>query len=582
MPHMRHVTLLATLAVLLAAGCARSMHESGPSAGAATGAVLSTTNPLKFAARPTSAAIDPTDLMSRLYVFADDSMMGRASGHPGNDKGTAYLERELRALGLEPAGENGTYFQQVLEGRFLTVTTPITVDGRTLALGTDLLARQSGTGRPRPFDGARVIYGGVFGDPVRMIPPTLVSGKVVVFTVAPNADGTPAWQANRQGLTVQYTTAAAVVVATLDAMPAAVRTELAAPAIALRGGGQQQPTRTHDAPAFFYATRSAAEAMLGAPLASVQVGTEGRVLRGALGFRTDVAPGRNVIAVLRGSDPALRNQYVLVGSHNDHEGVAEYAVDHDSLRAYNAVVRPGGADSPMRPATSAEQARIRSILDSLRRLNPRRADNVYNGADDDGSGSVAMLEIAEAMAKAATRPRRSVLFIWHAAEEQGLFGSQYFSEHPTVPRDSIVAGINIDMIGRGNASDLRGGGPGYLQLIGSRRLSSELGDLVEAVNRDRGHALAFDYQYDASNHPEQYYCRSDHYNYARWGIPVVFFSTGGHRDYHQLTDEPQYIDYDKLARVSRFIHDVTLRLATLDRRPTVDKPKPDPYGDCRQ
>jgi Zn-dependent M28 family amino/carboxypeptidase len=161
-----------------------------------------------------------------------------------------------------------------------------------------------------------------------------------------------------------------------------------------------------------------------------------------------------------------------------------------------------------------------------------------------------VLEIAEALASAPAKPKRSILFIWHAGEEEGLWGSEYFTDHPTVPRDSIVAELNIDMIGRGRADDVKGGGPGYLQLIGSRRLSTELGDLVEAVVKTEPTSFKLDYQYDANGHPQQYYCRSDHYEYARYGIPIVFFSTGGHRDYHQVTDEPQYIDYDQLARVA--------------------------------
>ena len=134
-------------------------------------------------------------------------------------------------------------------------------------------------------------------------------------------------------------------------------------------------------------------------------------------------------------------------------------------------------------------------------------------------GSVALLEIAESVAKAGPKPRRSLLFIWHTGEEEGLFGSRYFTDNPTVPRDSIVAEINVDMIGRGDSGDIEGGGPGYIQVIGSRRLSTELGDLVEKVNTDSGFGLKFDYQFDAPGHPQQYYCRSDHYMYARFGIP---------------------------------------------------------------
>src|SRR5690606_16958045 len=166
--------------------------------------------------------------------------------------------------------------------------------------------------------------------------------------------------------------------------------------------------------------------------------------------------------------------------------------------------------------------------------------------------SVALLEIAEAMSRADVAPRRSMLFVWHTAEELGLFGAQWYSDNPTVPRDSIVAMLNSDMIGRGAADDLDFGGPGYMQLIGTRRLSTELGNLVEEVNRSENFGLTFDYQFDADGHPQQFYCRSDHYEYAKHGIPVTFFTTGGHRDYHQLTDEPQYVNYPKLTLITRF------------------------------
>jgi Zn-dependent M28 family amino/carboxypeptidase len=204
---------------------------------------------------------------------------------------------------------------------------------------------------------------------------------------------------------------------------------------------------------------------------------------------------------------------------------------------------------------------------------------------------VAVLEIAERLASMRTKPKRSVLFVWHVGEEKGLLGSAFFAQHPTVPRDSIVAQLNIDMIGRGDAWDVTGltkegqaihGSPTYLQLVGSRRLSSELGDLVEKVNTEGKHGFTFDYALDANGHPMNIYCRSDHYNYARWGIPVTFFTTGGHSDYHQLTDEPMYIDYEHMARVSNLITDIALRVANLDHRVAVDGPKPDPRGRCQQ
>ena len=172
-----------------------------------------------------------------------------------------------------------------------------------------------------------------------------------------------------------------------------------------------------------------------------------------------------------------------------------------------------------------------------------------------------------------------------------MLGSTYFTDHPTVPRDSIVAQLNIDMVGRGRATDATGedkagkllfGGPGYLQLIGARRLSTELGDLVERTNTRGKLGFNFDYSLDANGHPQNIYCRSDHWAYARHGIPVVFFTTGGHADYHQVTDEPQYIDYRHMTKIAQLIHATATNVANLAHRVNVDKPKPDPNGACKQ
>jgi hypothetical protein len=190
----------------------------------------------------------------------------------------------------------------------------------------------------------------------------------------------------------------------------------------------------------------------------------------------------NVVAVLDGSDPALRSEYVALGAHNDAIGIVP-PVDHDSIRAYNTVMRPRGAnDAPGEP-NADQAARIKSIIDSMRKVRPARLDSIVNGADDDGSGSMALLEIAEAAAK-APRPKRSLLFVWHTGEESGLQGSRWFTDNPTVPRDSIVAQLNTDMMGRGGPKDESTRDPAYMQLIGSRRLSTELGNLVETVNKD--------------------------------------------------------------------------------------------------
>lgn len=293
------------------------------------------------------------------------------------------------------------------------------------------------------------------------------------------------------------------------------------------------------------------------------------------------APARNVIGIVAGSDPVLRNQYVAITAHNDHIGFTRSPVDHDSLKAFNVVVRPMGADNRNRAPTAEEAAMIRSILDSLRRVHSARRDSVYNGADDDGSGTVALIELAEAFRNA--RPKRSILFVSHTGEEKGLLGSRWFTDHPTVPLDSIVAEIDVDMIGRGAAADISGGGPTYLEVVGLRRLSTEFGDLLEAANAKQRVPFVFNYEFDAPGHPLQYYCRADHYSYARYGIPSVSLSRGGHMDYHMLTDEPQYIDYPDYARLTQMVFDGLMAVANADRRPALSVPKPtDPTARCRQ
>ena len=370
----------------------------------------------------TSAGITPSDLKSRLYVFADDSMLGREAGTIGNFRGTAYIAAEAARIGLEPAGENGGYFQ-------------------------------------------------------------IMRATSARFAGSPNPE---------------------------------------------------------------YA--------------------------------------RNVVAILRGSDPVLRNEYVAIGSHTDAIGI-RMAVDHDSLRAFNVEVTRRSMEAGGR-ATRARRDSLRAVikldLDSLRRIRPARLDSIINGADDDGSGVVSMIEIAEAMAAMPVKPKRSILFVFHTAEEKGLLGSRWFTDNPTVPREQIVAQLNLDMVGRGGSGDIGGGGPDYLQLVGLRRLSSELGDIIEAINAASPRPFKFDYQFDANGHPERIYCRSDHYNYARFGIPITFFTTGLHPDYHQVTDEVQYVDYEHLNRVANFVKDVALRVANLDHRIKVDKPVPEAGTPCVQ
>ena len=251
---------------------------------------------------------------------------------------------------------------------------------------------------------------------------------------------------------------------------------------------------------------------------------------------------QNVVGIVEGSDAALRNSYVAFGAHYDHVGYADGEVvegDTGSRRTR----------APGRIAPGAV------------------ADRIWNGADDDGSGTVGLLAIARAFAQ-GPRPKRSLLFVWHTGEEDGRYGSLYFADHPTVPLDRVSAQLNIDMIGRNR--DDRPSEADKVYLVGSDRISSELDAVSRAANAVLDRPMTLDYEFNDPSDGESLYTRSDHYSYASKGIPVIFFTTGLHPDYHANTDEVSKIEFDKLTRVVQFVYETGARLANLDHAPVRD------------
>ncbi|HEU4881932.1 MAG TPA: M28 family peptidase [Longimicrobium sp.] len=574
---MHHRTRLAGLAV--------AARSAAPAAAQAP----RTEGPLNFTPRPTSGAISEQDLRSRVYALAADSMMGREAGTRGNVMGTDYIAAEARRIGLQPAGDNGTFFQTIpLMQRGVAPDASLTVDGTALAFGTDFLLVPTYGGILRFADrfsanGVQVVYGGRVGDEGGMISPAAAAGKLVVFAAPRGPDGLPVSQFYAGGRTYErYADAAGVAFATLDYTSPGLQEFFREPRTEMATAPEE--TDGLRFPPGLVISTAVAQRLLGTPISGAQVGAAGRTVSGSVAFfdRPITFPARNVVAILPGSDPALRGQYVAIGAHNDHVGMTKEPLDHDSLLAFNRILRPEGLEKDPVPWTDENRAAFRAELARLRAGGPTHLDSVFNGADDDASGTAGVLEIAQYLASQPVKPRRSILFVWHTAEEIGLYGSEYFTDHPTVPLDSIVAQLNIDMIGRGAVGDVLQGGPGYVELVGSRRLSTQLGDLVEEVNRTGNFGFTFNYALDADGHELNIYCRSDHWNYARYGVPVTFFTTGGHSDYHMLTDEPQYIEYDKMARVARLIGSVAEAVANRDARLVVDKPRPDPHAECQQ
>jgi Zn-dependent M28 family amino/carboxypeptidase len=253
----------------------------------------------------------------------------------------------------------------------------------------------------------------------------------------------------------------------------------------------------------------------------------------------------NVVGIIEGTDPKLKNTYVAFGAHYDHVGYRESGVPQ------GGGTNPGGC-----PGT---------------RPTPRPTDNINNGADDDGSGTVAMLGIAKAFAT-GPKPKRSLLFVWHAGEEVGLLGSRYFADHPTVPLDSIVTQLNMDMIGRNRCDDPANAN--HVFVVGSDRISTELHNVNEEANASLPQPLSLDYEMNDPADPESIYTRSDHYSYAAKGIPIIFYFTGLHQDYHFVTDEISKIEFAKLARVTQLVYATAARVANMDKAPARDNKGP--------
>ncbi len=510
------------------------------------------------------APISEQEVREYLTYIASDGLEGRATYTEGLGLAAAYIAQHLTEWGLQPGGDNGTYFQRVPNYGVRTTrqsTVTVTAGGETRtfrdAEGFLLPANQGGR-QTLTFEAVEFAGYGLSVPEAKHddYAGAGVKGKLVMI-----AGRTPSvLRAAQYGRLVnargRFATemkgAAAVIQATGFTAPAAQ----AAPAPAGRGGRGGAPV----APDFTTAQRYdrpippvvTAGDELAAFILSAAPGGYAEIKRKAdagepLGrltipatVRIDVAPvydvvrtqfSRNVIGVVPGADPALRETFVAFGAHYDHVGVIE------------------GAARP----------------------NPRARpdDRIFNGADDDGSGTVALMAIARAFAQ-GERPKRSLMFVWHTAEEGGLRGSRYNAEQ--VDPAKMAAVLNIDMIGR-NAND-DPANANQVFIIGGDRISTELHNINEDANASLPKPLGLDYALNDPADPESLYTRSDHYSYAARGIPIVFFFTGLHPDYHQVSDEVEKINFEKLARVARLVAETGRRVANLDQVPVRDNRGP--------
>jgi hypothetical protein len=498
---------------------------------------------------PTTARASISDavLRAELTAFAADSFRGRETGTPDAERAARYLAERLRAIGADPAGDSGYFHRVPLVRQYLSPRTTFTVTegGRAsaLAVGEDvvpILSPGENLYTKHRASGDVVFAGLGMSTPSRddLAGLDLRDKVVIVVNGAPvgSDSATRARLESQEGLGLRLQRI-------LPQRPAAV-------VVLMTGRGEsfyrqlapelsRAVTASTPAPPSDDAQRPLPMLLLGvarpgSPLLPAGWPTNdragaltGRRFEGRIDVTREPFTAHNVVAVIRGADPALRRTYVALGAHYDHIGM---------------------------------QA-------------PIGGDSIANGADDDGSGSIALLEIARSLTR-SPRPLRSVLFVWHTGEEKGLLGSAHFVERPTVPLDSIVAQINADMIGRNGAATEHAPGAGSENTVfivgpsaAENGQSRVLGQIVDSVNARQATPFTFNREWDSPTHPERIYFRSDHYNYARRGIPIVFLTTGLHEDYHKVTDEASKIDYAKLHRVATLMHDVVVTIANRRARP---------------
>ncbi len=505
-----------------------------------------------------AATITAAELKDYLSFVASDLMEGRADPSRGLDTTALFLATALSRAGATPAGDDGSFFQRITLKRDRVVEdgTYAEVNGTRFAYAKDFVvappaARGVVTG-PMVFAADGWFVKSRNADAYRTVDP---KGKIAI--VVENA---LPWGVSRadirgkegedymgpQAYARQKGAIAVIVLRTLNAraMSASddrMRKQAEEPEYypeRLPGPTPELPTmyvHASVADAIFEGERATARAVLNAAESEARVKpfelTPSRRMSFAIRTATEKVVSQNVVAVVEGSDPALRREYVALGAHYDHVGIGR----------------------------------------------PVNGDAIYNGADDDGSGTVALLAMAEALENAPRRPKRSVLLVWHMGEEMGLWGSRYFTTFPTVPLERVVAQLNIDMIGRSRPPDDEDprdrslSGPNETYVIGSKMMSTQLGELTAAVN-DSYAKLSYNYRYDDPKDPEQFFYRSDHINYARKGIPIVFYFTGVHRDYHQPGDEVSKIDFRKYEAIARTIYVTMWEIGEMKARPVVDKP----------
>jgi hypothetical protein len=495
---------------------------------------------------PPVGPLSPDALRTWLTVISSDEFEGRATFTPGLDKAAAYIAGRLKDADVRPGGDDGSYFQKVgvltvQSSNQSTLTVEVNGESHTYHNGDDVFfepyvgGKRTFTLNDLEFVGYGLHIGSIHDDYAGRD----VRNKAVLWLgegvpdSAVDVSGAARFLENRPSTALEEMGAAASL--TLNRSFRGRRffgTSTFTTTQRLDSARPPDVSVSDEVLAFIFTASGLNYEEIKARAGLLQDLTPSTIKGVKLTFNIDAQyrvistrTTQNVVGIIDGNDPQLKNTYVAFGAHYDHLGIDEDA------------------------------------------RNAPDVDRINNGADDDGSGTTALIGLANAF-MAGPRPRRSLMFAWHAGEERGLWGSQFLTDHPPVPIDSIVAQLNIDMIGRNR--DNRDSEENTVYAVGADRISTELHNLLIDANASLSVPLNIDFEMNDSADPERIYFRSDHFSYAAKGIPIIFFFTGLHPDYHQVTDSVDKIHFDKLSHITHLVYELGLRLANLDHAPVRD------------
>ena len=569
--------------------------------------------------------ITPAELTEYLTYLSSDQLTGRQIYTEGYGLAAGYIQEHLRKWGVKPIGENGTYLQTV-RSRGYKVTRNSTV---TVEVGGQTKTFKQGEHVTFPVNSGgkqSVTFTGVqfFGTNAAPVAGLDLKGKLAVWMNATSAAGAGRFArvpqnagingAINAGATGVVGFAAAPVQnaateALAKAQEALAQAQAAVTAAQAAAGGNNSgfpggrggfggrgpapipsdlttvqnvqlpvtPNFTGDE-AFFEFLLSAsptkysdlkALADKGAPMPPFAINAKVTVNVDNTFDVVSQQLAHNVVGMIEGSDPKLKDTYVMYGAHLDHNGYSQAGggnlgstsgCRNRSAVALAAVTAAG--KKPVKSATAGPPA-FGGAAPSTDGTRFDRGDYISNGADDDGSGSATLMGVARAFAT-GPKPKRSIVVIWHVGEEAGLLGSRYNADFPIVPLAKVQAVLNMDMVGRDDCDNLEGDFSNSVFLVGDDRISTDLHNVIVQANQSMPKPLTLDYEMNDPADPEGVYTRSDHYSYAAKGIPVAFFTTGLHPDYHRVSDSVEKIVFPKMARIGQLMYESGFAIAATE------------------